>query len=243
MFEILTRLRERREQQQTSNSTTFAKLCGKVLDGKIKDDAIESELDKVGKSIDDLEAGMKVLDKRRKLAAAVAEGVKAEAEVKEITPKILAADALLAKAEELHRSTTAPLHGRIGYLEIVAKQAKAAADELEQTAGRIDPDALAGLNEYNEAHERQRASMARIGELTAAIKRKQTTVATLGPQSRAADLHGSEERTSLKADFDSATAELESLQSELSALQGETRRRLETEERDARTALRDPQLI
>lgn len=136
MIAFLEKLTKRKTEVALKGATAWQQLVADVVDEKEGDpDAVLLELDRLGKSTDDLAKAVELLKQRRVWAREVSDGVTAEADLTATTEQIQKLETELAGLLERHEAKLAPVEAR----RLLAIQRISSADSarrrLVETAG------------------------------------------------------------------------------------------------------------
>lgn len=121
-----------------------------VADGKEPDvDLVEETLASSGKSLDDLQAAVQLLERRRALRKQFDQGPALTKERAELEKKIITADEAFEQAERRHEATVAPLVARMSQVVAGQRQGTDAREALiESCADSELVTALAEVTKY-----------------------------------------------------------------------------------------------
>lgn len=146
MISLIERIAEKQRSRIEKHQASFKQLVTMVADGKEPDvDLVEETLTASGKSLDDLQAAVQLLERRRTLRRQFDQGPVITKERAELEKKIVAADQAFEQAERRHEATVAPLVGRMS--QVVAGQRHAADARERLIESCADPELVTALAE------------------------------------------------------------------------------------------------
>ncbi len=135
--ELISKLAGRKAEATQAATKDWQTLVVKFVDqgDKLNVDNMLAELDRLGKTLEDLEAAAALLTKRRAWAAQLTDGTKAESDYPKLTKQVEDAHADLKRLQEDHEAKYAPLDGKIRATRDAINQASDAKRMLLTTAG------------------------------------------------------------------------------------------------------------
>lgn len=135
--ELISKLAKRKAETSQAAVSEWQKLVTEFVDsgGKVDPDAVLSKLDRLGRTLEDLEQAAELLTKRRGWATQLDAGSKAESEYPKLTKQIEDANAELVRLTEAHDAKHAHLDDKIRAARNAISMGADAKRQLLDTAG------------------------------------------------------------------------------------------------------------
>jgi len=131
MISLIERIAEKQRARIEKHQASFKQLVAMVADGKEPDvDLVEETLAASGKSLDDLQAAVQLLERRRALRKQFDQGPAFAKERAELEKKFITADQAFEQAERRHEATVAPLVARMSQVVAGQRQSEGAREQL-----------------------------------------------------------------------------------------------------------------
>lgn len=214
MIAFLEKLTKRKSEVARKSGGEWQALVIAVADDKATDpDATLAELDRLGKTPDDLAQAVELLSQRRAWSALVAAGAKAESDHPQAKKAIDAEVALFAALEEKHEQRLRPLQQAQAAAAQAMTEAAEARRRLVETAS--DPLRLAAVADADEKLTDLRRERA---EFDRQLRSKEDRLAELSRQEDD-DLVGHVDR--LKSEIEAMRAQARSFDERATALNSE----------------------
>jgi chromosome segregation ATPase len=139
---MIERIVGKQREWQAARVADFRAVVAQIADGNEPDaDIVTQVLHEAGKSLDDLQQAVELLQRRRELRRKLDSVPRLMAERREIERQIAAANRDLDAAEKRHQELVYPLQGRLEELSSQTYEGEQARGELQRTCA--DPDLLA----------------------------------------------------------------------------------------------------
>jgi hypothetical protein len=141
---MIERIVGKQRERQAARAADFRGVVVQIADGKEPDtDFVAQVLHEAGKSLDDLQKAVELLQRRRELRRQLDSVPRLMAKRREIETKIAAANHDLEAAEQRHTDVVVPLQGELADLRSDTFAGEQARGELQRTC--VDPELLARL--------------------------------------------------------------------------------------------------
>jgi hypothetical protein len=139
MISLIERIAEKQRARIEKHQASFKQLVTMVADGKEPNvDLVEETLAASGKSLDDLQAAVQLLERRRALRKQFDQGPAFTKERAELEKKIITADQAFEQAERRHEAAVAPLVARMSQVVTGQRQAETAREQLTESCADLE---------------------------------------------------------------------------------------------------------
>jgi len=142
LMTLIQKIAGKQRERQFERHAAYRELVHAVAAGREPDaDVVADVLRDTGKTLDDLQADVLLLERRREMRQKMDALPKLAAERKRIEMKIAEADRVLDVAEQQHEQETSPLHFRLEEIKKAVREGDSAQRQLVDTCN--DPTLLA----------------------------------------------------------------------------------------------------